>query len=78
MGYDPCDDWNHATFPLLQVTQCLDQFKEACNQACQLMIKAQKSWVKNQDTPKYKVGNLVWLEGHNLCLSQPMLKLVHR
>ncbi len=27
------------------------------------MIKAQKSWVKNKDTPKYKEGDLVWLEG---------------
>ena len=39
------------------------------------MIKAQKSWVKNKDTPKYKAGDLVWLEGKNLHTAQPTPKL---
>ena len=39
------------------------------------MIKAQKSWVKHQDMPKYKEGDLVWLEGKNLCTAQPTPKL---
>jgi hypothetical protein len=42
------------------------------------MIKAQQSWVKHRDTPKYKEGNLVWLEGKNLCINQPTAKLVPR
>ena len=33
---------------------------------------------QTQDTPKYKEGDLVWLEGRNLCLSQPMPKLAPR
>ena len=78
MDYNPHADWKHTTSPLLQVTLCVDQFKEAKDQAWQLMIKAQKSWVKHCDTPKYKEGNLVWLEGCNLCLSQLMPKLVPR
>ena len=73
-----CADWKHATSPLLQVTLCLDQFKEARVQAQNLMIKAQKSWVKHQDMPKYKEGDLVWLEGKNLHTTQPMPKLVAR
>ena len=42
------------------------------------MMKAQQSWVKHKDTPKYMEGDLVWLEGQNLCLSQPMPKLAPR
>ena len=42
------------------------------------MIKAQESWVKHRDTPKYKEGDLVWLEGCNLRLSQPTPKLAPR
>ena len=42
------------------------------------MIKAQKSWVKNKDTPKYQVGDQVWLEGCHLCTNQPTAKLAPR
>ena len=76
MGYNPHADWKHATSPLPQVTLRVDQFKDAQAQAQNLMIKAQKSWVKHKDTPKYKEGDLVWLEGKNLCIAQPMPKLV--
>ena len=78
MGYNPRADWHHATSPLPQVTLRLDQFKEAREQARSLMIKAQESWVRHKDTPKYKEGDLVWLEGRNLRLSQPTPKLAPR
>ena len=39
------------------------------------MVKAQKSWVKHKDTPKYKEGDLVWLESKNLRTAQPTPKL---
>ena len=78
MGYNPHADWCNATSPLLQVTLCLEQLKEACDQAQMLMIKAQWSWVKHCDMPKYQEGDLVWLEGCNLCLNQPMPKLAPR
>jgi hypothetical protein len=42
------------------------------------MIKAQQSWVKHCDTPKYKEGDQVWLEGKNLRLSQPTAKFAPR
>ena len=42
------------------------------------MIKVQKSWVRNKDTPKYKVGDQVWLEGHHLRTNQPTTKLAPR
>ncbi len=48
----------------------------ARQRAQELMIKAQKSWVKHRDTPKYKERDLVWLEGHHLRTNQPAIKLV--
>jgi hypothetical protein len=42
------------------------------------MIKAQQSWVKHRDMPKHKEGDLVWLEGKNLCINQPTAKLAPR
>ncbi len=39
------------------------------------MIKAQQSWVKHKDTPKYQEGDLVWLEGRHLHTNQPTAKL---
>jgi len=53
----------------------VEQFKEARRRAQALMIKAQQSWVKHQDTPKYKENDLVWLEGHHLQTNQPTIKL---
>jgi hypothetical protein len=39
------------------------------------MRRAQQSWVQHCDTPKYKIGDQVWLEGRHLCTNQPMAKL---
>jgi hypothetical protein len=47
-------------------------------QARDAMIKAQQSWVKHRDTPKYKEGDQVWLEGKNLRINQPTAKLAPR
>jgi hypothetical protein len=78
MGYHPRADWISAPSPLPQVTLRLEQLKQARETAQQLMIKAQRSWVKNRDTPKYKEGDQVWLEGKNLRLNQPTAKLAPR
>jgi hypothetical protein len=78
MGYNPRADWISAPSPLPQVTLRLEQLKQARDMAQQLMIKAQQSWVKHCDTPKYKEGDQVWLEGKNLRLSQPTAKFVPR
>ena len=40
------------------------------------MIKAQQSWVKHKDMPKYKEGDMVWLEGHHLRTNQLAIKLM--
>jgi hypothetical protein len=78
MGFNPRADWIHATSPIPKVTLCLEQLKEARIQARDAMIKAQQSWVKHRDTPKYKEGDSVWLEGKNLRINQPTAKLVPR
>jgi hypothetical protein len=78
MGFNPRADWVHATSPIPRVTLRLEQIKEAHVQAREAMIKAQQSWVKHRDTPKYKEGDLVWLEGKNLRINQPTAKLAPR
>jgi hypothetical protein len=78
MGYNPRADWISAPSPLPQATLRLEQLKQARDTAQQLMIKAQQSWVKHRDTPKYKEGDQVWLEGKNLHLSQPTAKFAPR
>jgi hypothetical protein len=78
MGFNPRADWIHATSPIPKVTLRLEQLKEARIQARDAMIKAQQSWVKHCDTPKYKEGDQVWLEGKNLRINQPTAKLAPR
>jgi hypothetical protein len=78
MGFNPRADWIHATSPIPRVTLRLEQLKEARVQARNAMIKAQQSWVKHRDTPKYKEGDQVWLEGKNLRINQPTAKLAPR
>jgi hypothetical protein len=60
MGFNPHADWVHATSPIPRVTLHLEQLKEAWDQAQGFMIKAQQSWVKHHNMPKYKEGDLVW------------------
>ena len=78
MGYHPHADWTDMRSPIPQVMTCLEQFKEARDKAQELMKKAQQSWVKHRDTPKYKVGDQVWLEGRHLRTNQPTTKLAPR
>jgi hypothetical protein len=78
MGYHPRADWISSPSPLPQVTLRLEQLKQARDTAQQLMIKAQQSWVKHCNTPKYKEGDQVWLGGKNLHISQPTAKLAPR
>jgi hypothetical protein len=78
MGFNPHADWIHATSPVPRVTLHVEQLKEARIQARDAMIKAQQSWVKHRNMPKYNEGDLVWLEGKNLRINQPTAKLAPR
>src|SRR5258708_18219402 len=75
MGYNLRADWMDRPSPIPQVTLRLEQFQEARRRAQELMIKAQQSWVKHRDTPNYRVGDQVWLEGKHLPTHQATAKL---
>ena len=74
-GFNPHADWVDKPSPIPQVALRLDQFKMARQHTQELMIKAQKSWVKHKDMPKYQNRDLVWLEGHHLHTNQLTTKL---
>ncbi len=78
MGYNPRADWIDRPSPIPQVALRLQQFREARAQAQELMIRAQNLWIKHKHTPRYQIGDLVWLEGRHLQTNQPMAKLAPR
>ncbi len=74
-GFNPRADWTDKPSLIPQVTLRTDQFKRARQHAQELMVKAQQSWVKHKDMPKYCEGDQVWLEGRHLRTNQPTTKL---
>src|ERR1700744_212325 len=66
MGYNPRASWIDKPSLVPQVVLRIDQFKKAREQAQTAMTNAQKLWVKHHDTPRYNIGDQVWLEGKNL------------
>ena len=56
----------------------MGQIREIRAQVQEAMTKAQMMWVKHRNTPQYREGDLVWLEGHNLRTNQPTAKLAAR
>jgi len=78
MGYHPRADWNDVVSALPQASTRLEQLKLARNNAQEAMTRAQALWIKHRTTPKYKEGDLVWLEGRNLRTEQPAIKLAPR
>jgi len=78
MGYNLHADWINRPSPIPQVALRLQQFKEPQAQAQELMVRAQNLWIKHKDTPKYQIGDLMWLEGRHLRTNQPTAKLAPR
>ena len=76
MGYSPRAEIFNVTSSIPTVTLWLRDWKKAREDAQKLMIKAQKKWTKGK-TPeqRYKTGDQVWLEGHNLQIDRPSTKL---
>ena len=60
MGYHPRADWTDAPTSLPRVSTRLEQLQAARDKAQELMRRAQQSWVKHRDTPRYQVGDQVW------------------
>ena len=54
----------------------MEIWKKARRIVDEMIIKAQKRWVQSKNPPKtYQDGDLVWLEGRNLHLDRPSIKL---
>jgi hypothetical protein len=75
MGYHPRADYSGTPSTIPRVMTRLEQYNEARRKAQELMRRAQQSWVRHRDTPKYQVGDQVWLEGRHLRTNQPTAKL---
>ena len=76
MGYSPRAEIFDVTSSIPTVALRLRDWKKAREDAQQLMIKAQKKWSKGKELEqRYKTGDLVWLEGCNLQIDRPSVKL---
>ena len=78
MGYHPRADGHYAASRSPLVERRLDTLLQVRKDALTHMTRAQQSWVKHRDTPKYAVGDRVWLDGRNLKTDQPTSKLAPR
>jgi hypothetical protein len=78
MGYHPRADWQQLISNLPLASTRLEQIKKIRNDAQHHMTRAQNLWIKHKTTPKYKEGDQVWLEGRNLRIDQPAVKLAPR
>ena len=76
MGYSPRAEIFDVTSSIPTVALRLRDWKKAREDAQRLMIKVQKKWTKGKELEqRYKTGDLVWLEGRNLQIDQPLVKL---
>ena len=76
MGYSPRAEIFDVTLSIPTVALQLRDWKKAWEDAQKLMIKAQKKWTKGKELEqKYKTGDQVWLEGRNLRIDRPSIKL---
>jgi hypothetical protein len=75
MGYHPRADWSGTRSTIPHIMMRLEQYNEARRKAQELMRRAQQSWVRHRDMPRYQVGDQVWLEGRHLHTNQPTTKL---
>ena len=76
MGYTPRAKIFDVTTSIPTVALRIDIWKKARRIADEMIIKAQKRWVQSKNPPRtYQEGDLVWLEGRNLHLDRPAVKL---
>jgi hypothetical protein len=75
MGYHLRADYSGMPSMIPCVMTRLEQYNEARRKAQELMRRAQQSWVQHRDTPRYQIGDQVWLEGRHLRTNQPTVKL---
>ena len=76
MGYSPRAEIFDVTLSIPTIALWLRDWKRAREDAQKLMIKAQKKWTKGKELEqRYKTGDQVWLEGRNLQIDRPSVKL---
>ncbi len=75
MGYEPRATWEIMKSPLPQITTRLDQMIEARQLAHEAQWTAEASWERRKHQQWFKKGDLVWLEGRNIHMSHPTVKL---
>ena len=76
MGYTPRVEIFDVTSSIPTAALCLRDWKTAREEAQRLMIKAQKKWAQRKTLEQtFKIGDQVWLEGQNLHLDCPSIKL---
>ena len=76
MGYSPRAEIFDVTSSIPTVALRLRDWKKAWEDTQKLMIKAQKKWTKGKELEqRYKTGDQVWLEGRNLRIDRPSVKL---
>ena len=76
MGYTPRAEIFDVTSSIPTVALRLRDWKKAREEAQRLMIKAQKKWSQRKTLDRtFKIGDRVWLEGQNLHLDRPSIKL---
>ena len=76
MGYTPRAEIFDVTTSIPTVALRMEIWKKARRIADEMIIKAQKRWAQSKNPPRtYQDGDLVWLEGRNLHLDRPAIKL---
>ena len=76
MTYSPRAEIFDVTLSIPTVALQLRDWKKAREDAQKLMIKAQKKWTKGKEPEqRYKTGDQVWLDGRNLQIDRPSVKL---
>ena len=76
MGYKPRAEIFDIPSSIPTVKLRADIWRRARGNADKLIIKAQKRWAQAKRQGRtFKEGDMVWLEGRNLHIDQPMAKL---
>ena len=76
MGYTPRAEIFDVTTSIPTVALRVEIWKKARRIADEMIVKAQKRWAQSKNLPRtYREGDLVWLDGRNLHLDRPAVKL---
>ena len=76
MGYNPTANWRPVNANVPAPITWLEQWTRARQIAYEQMKRAQERWAKaKKEGRRFQKGDLMWLEGRNLKIDQPISKL---